>query len=149
MNPRELSSYWSGNMYKGKLKSGAGGATRAFNYANGRRIIQISEVIGFKPYPGSLNIVLDTDFDWAAWHLTGPIDDVIKRPSLDGPWAPRQCHFYPVNVSDGDNGVNGYAMRFESERYSKNFIEVVAYMKIRSVLSSDLVEVRHASPPAH
>lgn len=100
------------------VKSGAGGASKAFAYANGRRIKEIEMVLGITPVPGSLNLEAAQPFDWNHRYFRAQILDVVNRRSgLDSEWAPRWCRFYPLFV-EGDEYTRAWAMRFENEHYA-------------------------------
>lgn len=107
----------------GEIRSGAGGASSAFTYADGRRIREISKVIGVEPVPGSLNVRLSDAFDFYSDYYRAQILDVSERGrGLDVEWRPRWMRFYPVNIE----GILAWAIRFEGETYPDNFVELVA-----------------------
>jgi SAM-dependent methyltransferase len=131
LTPKELTA----SSYAGVAVDGAGGASKAFRHADFRRSAEIGRALGFMPYPGSLNIRLDRDFDWARNYYRTQILDVKDRAAgLDSEWAERWCRFYPVEV----NGIQAHAMRFEGESYHADFIEVVAPMRLRSFLPENV-----------
>jgi CTP-dependent riboflavin kinase/uncharacterized Rossmann fold enzyme len=106
--------------------SGAGGASKAFAYADSRRAKEIRDILGFEPFPGSLN--LECDFDWNTGYFRAQILDVVDRANgLDSEWGLRWCRFYPVTV----DGFPAYAMRFEGEKYRDNFVELISALKLR------------------
>lgn len=128
---------------KARIKNGAGGATRAFKYANDRRIKEIEKIINIKCFPGSLNLVITKgDFDWKRGpRIIGDVSDVVQRPNLDGEWYNRKAYFYPISV----NSYPCYAFKFKNEIYHKTFVEVIAAKKLRDVLelkTGDIVEVK-------
>lgn len=132
--------------YVGIATPGAGGASKAFAYADGRRIEEIFDALGFVPIPGSLNVTLSHPFDLNRHYYRVPILDVVDRSKgLESKWAPRWCRFYPVMVSgEGQSRFPAVAMRFEGERYSEKFIELVAERSLRRDLNfkdGDLVVV--------
>jgi SAM-dependent methyltransferase len=123
-------------VYDGRLVSGAGGATRAFNYAGSRRCVEIDRLLGFYPYPGSINLELQGDFDWESGYYRSQILDVLdRRAGLNSEWVPRWCRFAPVELS----GHAAFAMRFEGERYPLNFVEVISHARLRDTLRGDRV----------
>lgn len=114
-----------------KIVSGAGGASKAFEYANGRRIGEVAAAFGFRPYPGSLNLRAAAPFDWSIGYYRSHLLDLRKRRAgLDSKWEPQWARFYPVRV----NGIDAFAFRFEKERYPSNFVEVIAAQRLRDKL---------------
>jgi 2-polyprenyl-3-methyl-5-hydroxy-6-metoxy-1,4-benzoquinol methylase len=107
---------------------GAGGATPAFNYADGRRIHEVNNALGFEPYPGSLNLQLEQDFDWNSGYYRTQILDVANRSQgLNSEWRARYARFYPLLL----NKQSACAFRFEGEKYPKNFVELIADRRLR------------------
>jgi CTP-dependent riboflavin kinase len=120
------------------MKSGAGGATRAFQYAGGRRMDEIERVLGSRPVPGSLNLRLDDPFDWDAEYFRAQILDVKDRSrGIESEWGPRWARFYPVRV----DGEDAFALRFESEHYDLQFMELIAPRKLRDMVHGPAVRV--------
>ena len=119
----------------GEVVSTSGGATRCFLHAGARRMLEIHEVLGFVPYPGSLNVQLDARFDFGRAYYRGSILDVAdRRQGLDGEWVPRRCRFYPLSV----DGQEAFAMRFEGEKYREDFLEVIASGRLRDRIGTDV-----------
>lgn len=117
----------------GTIVAGAGGATAAFEYAGGRRIGEIGYALGWRPYPGSLNVRLDQPFDWNDRHYRAEILDVVQRGrGLEVEWSPRWVRFYPLTI----DGVDACAMRFEGERYPPDLLELIAPWRLRDRLTS-------------
>lgn len=113
---------------KARMQDGAGGATPAFQYADDRRIKEIETVFGFRPVPGSLNLALDGPFNWEEGYYRAQVLDVVERgQGLDSPWAPRWARFYPLTIDDAP----AWAFRFEGEKYSRSFMELIAPVKLR------------------
>lgn len=111
------------------MRSGAGGATLAFQYADGRRIDELTAVLGFEPFPGSLNLHTEAPFEWSQGYFRSQILDVVDRKAgLASRWAARWTRFYPVEIS----GVPAVAFRFEGERYSNHLVELIAGTRLRS-----------------
>lgn len=126
----------------GQHKPGAGGASKCFKYEDGRRMKEIEYALGIKPVPGSLNLHMESNFDWENDYVTAHILDVVDRgKGLDSDWYSRQCRFYPVLV---DN-VQGFLMRFPGEKYPKSFLEVVSNRKLRDTVK-DFYEVSFVRP---
>ncbi|MEI9804090.1 MAG: methyltransferase domain-containing protein [Pseudolabrys sp.] len=124
---------------EGEMVDGVGGATKAFKYANGRRIEEIANVIGIEMVPGSLNIRLDSDFDFGRGYYPGEILDVVDRYNgFDSPWAPRRARFYPVTV----DGVGALVFRFEGEEYNGRFVELISDCVLRDRVAGPRVVVQ-------
>lgn len=124
----------------GRAQSGAGGATKAFEHAGGRRMDEIETALGVRPIPGSLNVRMDDPFRWHVDYYRAQVLDVAERgKGLDVEWAPRWARFYPVRVSLA--GVPAYAFRFEGEKYSPNFVELIAPTCLRDMCYGDLVSI--------
>lgn len=129
----------------GDVIPGAGGATKAFEYLQGRRIKELEAVLGITPYPGSLNIRLDDPFGWDHMYYPAEILDVKDRKKgLESPWHGRRMRFYPVTVTRHPNIVanipephyKAYGMRFEGEHYPEDFLELVSPIRLRDKLST-------------
>lgn len=114
--------------YKATFRDGAGGASKAFQYQDSRRSKEIEHVLGYAPFPGSLNASIDDDFDWNAGYYRSQILDVADRSKgIDSEWKPRWARFYPMTL--GREPV--HIFRFENERYPLNFVEMVSPMRLR------------------
>lgn len=112
----------------GQARAGAGGASKAFAYANGRRMDEIESVLGVRPIPGSMNVDLPEPFQWDARYYRARVLDVADRGAgLDSDWRPRWARFYPVNVDGGP----AWAFRFEGEHYPATFVELIADRRLR------------------
>jgi 2-polyprenyl-3-methyl-5-hydroxy-6-metoxy-1,4-benzoquinol methylase len=112
---------------------GAGGAAPAFEYESGRRIKELKSVLGFRPFPGSLNLRLFEPFDFNRGYYRSQILDVTDRSKgLDSEWSPRWMRFYPVKI----DGTDAIAVRFENEKYSDVFVELVAPVRMRDQITT-------------
>jgi SAM-dependent methyltransferase len=120
------------SVYHGTAQSGAGGAAQAFRHANNRRIAEIRNILGKEMVAGSLNVMLDENFDWERRYFRARLLDLADRSSgLSGSWVQRWVRFYPLNV----NGTTAWAMRFEGEYYyPANFLELVSDRPLRPLL---------------
>ena len=123
--PKELAP----RKLQAKALHGSGGATAAFTHAGGRRIGEIQKILGFTPFPGSLNCRVK-GFDWDRKYFRTQVLDVTnRREGLDSEWTPRWARFYPCDV--------GYAFRFEGETYKEWFVELIAPWRLRDGLGED------------
>ena len=123
---------------------GAGGATKAFNYAENRRAKEIETILGIEPYPGSLNVRLDDPFNWDTMYYPGEMLDVKDRKAgLESSWHGRKVRFYPVFVGRdlAYPRPKAYAMRFVGEHYPEDFLELVSPIRLRGQLSTPREEV--------
>lgn len=128
-----------GEVFTGEINSGAGGATPAFNYAEGRRIAEIEEILDFKSFPGSLNVKLEKPFSWDSGYFRAQILDVIDRKAgLESEWGPRWARFYPVLIFGQEIA---YIFRFEGEKYPGEFVELIAPKKLRDVVGNGTVMI--------
>jgi hypothetical protein len=116
-------------LIKARVVAGAGGATKAFLHANGRRIKEIFDATGIEPFPGSLNLHLDRPFDWSHSYLRVEMMDVRDRAQgFNGEWHKRWAKIVPCQYDNQDC----FAFRFEKEKYDLAFIEVLADIKLRN-----------------
>jgi hypothetical protein len=121
-------------IYRGTAQAGAGGAAKAFSHANGRRIAEIRKILGKDMVAGSLNVMLEQNFDWDHRYFRARLLDLADRSTgLAGRWAERWVRFYPLSV----NGTAAWAMRFEGERYPANFVELISDQPLRPLLAAD------------
>lgn len=122
----------------GTLRAGMGGATKAFEHAGGRRATEIERILGWRPYPGSLNVMLDAPFGWDDGYYRAEILDVVNRAQgFASAWAPRWARFYPVRI----NGEDACALRFEGEVYDPCFMELIAPYRLRDIVAGPQVLV--------
>jgi SAM-dependent methyltransferase len=116
-------------IWEGNIRKGAGGATPAFLYNDKARIHEIKSILGITPIPGSLNIKLKKDFDWdSKYYRADLLDVVVRGKGLSVPWGPRKVRFYPVTLNENE----AWAMRFEGEKYPKNFVELISAHKLNT-----------------
>ena len=114
--------------------SGAGGATKAFLYRDGRRIQEIEEVTGIRPVPGSMNLVSERSINWWGRYYRAEVMDVKNRSlGLESEWGKRWARFYPVTF----NGISAFAFRFEGETYPLNFFELVSHVRLTEHLQEN------------
>jgi SAM-dependent methyltransferase len=122
------------------VRDGAGGASKAFNYAGCRRQHEIARTLGYLPYQGSLNLITDVPFDFGSHYYRAPLLDVVKRGiGLDSPWALRPCRYYPIEIE----GVPAHALRCEGEHYPLTLVELVAPEKLRDLLGLETGQQVH------
>lgn len=125
--------------FKALLQDGAGGASKAFEYLNGRRQSEIENVLGYRPHPGSLNMLASAAFDWETGYYRAEVLDVVERgKGLDVEWRPRWARFYPVAV----DGIQSHVFRFEGEKYPLHFIEAISPVRLRDNVSFQAVVTR-------
>lgn len=126
----------------GEIHPGAGGASKAFAHAEGNRIREVREILGWSPYPGSLNVKLAHDFDWDRGYYRARVSDLVDRKAgLNSAWAPQWARFYPCRVAaqDGNSdSISCVAFRFEKDRtrYPANFVELLAPGRLRDDLTA-------------
>ena len=120
--PRTLQArHWAG-----KARAGAGGASKAFLYADGRRMDEFQSILGVRPVPGSLNVHLTEPFDWESRYYRAQLLDVVDRSAgLDSAWQPRWARIYPL-------AGEVFAFRFEGETYQDDFVELIAGRQLRA-----------------
>lgn len=128
----------NGQRYSGVMRTGAGGATKAFEYADRRRIDEIERALGWRPFPGSLNVWLTRPFGWDDRFFRAQILDVKDRSKgLESEWAPRWARFYPVTI----DGEDACAIRFEGEKYDPAFLEMIAPERLRDLVGGPRVVI--------
>lgn len=124
--------------HSGVMQAGAGGATKAFEYDEGRRMREIERALGWQPVPGSLNVRLDRAFGWDDGYFRAQILDVKDRSKgLDSEWEPRWARFYPLTI----DGEDACAFRFEGEKYDPAFLELIAPDRLRDLVSGPKVTI--------
>jgi len=117
-----------------KPVDGAGGAAKAFNHENGRRIDEIDRITGMRPYPGSLNVYAERSINWWGRYYRAEVMDVKSRATgLGGEWVKRWARFYPVEF----NRIPAFVFRFEGESYPLNFFELVSSERLRDHLEEE------------
>lgn len=122
-------------LFDASIQSGAGGANKAWAYANGRRKQEMLEATAMSVIPGSLNMI--GAMDWSANCFRSRFLDVADRKAgVDSMWTDRWCRLYPCRV----NGIPGYVFRFEGEHYPDDFVEVVSSVRLRDVVD-DVAQV--------
>jgi len=124
--------------YAGEMQAGAGGATMAFEYADGRRMDEIERVLGWRPVAGSLNVRIDRPFGWDGGFYRAKILDVKDRGAgLQSEWGPRWARFYPLTI----DGEDACAFRFEGEKYDPAFLELIAPDRLRDLVPGPKVTI--------
>jgi SAM-dependent methyltransferase len=122
----------TGSAWTGNVETGAGGASKAFSHAAGRRIAEVRDAVGVEVVPGSLNLRGKWPFWWHSHYYRARVSDVTdRRAGLAGQWFPRWCRLYPLSA----RGLQVYAMRFEGEQYPDTFVELLSGVHLRSMLS--------------
>lgn len=124
--------------YQGRLVRGAGGASMAALHNGGARLDEYESVLGFRPYPGTLNLMLDRNFRWDEPCLRVVTLDVERRKQgPNTPWVPKPASVYRVDVG----GHDAVIFRHDNERYRLNFVEVLAPIRLRDVIVGSTVTV--------
>lgn len=124
--------------YSGEIVHGSNGATHAFSYKEGRRIRELEKIVGVTMFPGSLNIKLDTAFNWDNAYFRSRLLDVSNRSlGLQSDWIERWVRLYPLRV----NGMRAWAMRFEGELYPSNFVELIADTRLRDAIVGQRIQL--------
>lgn len=113
-------------MISGRVISGLGQGS-AFTRLDWARE-QFIEKLGIDPFPGTLNLILETPgalATWAEWKTTPGV--VITPPNAD--WCNARC--YPVRIA---NQINGAIVLPEVNGYSSAQIEIIAEVSLRETL---------------
>lgn len=110
-------------------RNGMGGASKAFELHNQRRMDEIEKIVGYRPHPGTLNVTAKKEFNFDWHYYPGMILDMTDRTDPDSAWEPRETRFYPATI----NGVKCHAMRMRGEKYPYNFIELIAPTRLRDI----------------
>jgi hypothetical protein len=114
----------------GVAQAGSGGATRAWEYEDGRRIDEFEHIFGAHCIPGSLNVKL---YRGAPWENRLEVDffDVMERKNgLGSRWAPRKLWVKPCQV----NNAPAFAFRFAGDAYDWDFVEFVSKFRLRDFI---------------
>lgn len=104
----------------GKVSSGLGQAQYFLSREGYRR--QFKELLGFVPFPGTLNVLLDESF------LAGVQAIEIKGFSEDGR-SFGECECYRITI----NGIPAAIVRPEKGRYPPEIIEIIAPVRLRDL----------------
>jgi len=114
----------------GKVSSGLGQAQYFLSREGYRR--QFKEFLGFVPFPGTLNVLLEVPF------LAGVQAIEIKAFSEEGR-SFGECECYRITL----NGVQAAIVRPEKSRYPPEIIEIIAPVRLRALglKDGDLVEI--------
>lgn len=109
--------------YLGRRMHGAGGASKAWQYAGDRRTREFFNATGDWVHQGSINLRVNKPFDYDFAYFRFPMMDVVdRRAGLDGGWDYRWARAYPVKA----NGRDAFVFRFEGESYPEDFVEIVS-----------------------
>lgn len=124
--------------YHASLRDGAGGASKAFAYADNRRAKEIEKITGVLPINGSLNLTLDAPFNWDMGYFRAEVLDVVNRKDgLDSEWKLRWARLYPVHI----NSQDAFVFRFETDKYPANFIELISKDRLRGTITETTATV--------
>lgn len=117
------------NLVRAEVRAGAGGATKAFLHADGRRSRELEYALGIECFPGSLNLQCEQPFDWDAGYYPVLLSDVLDRgKGFDSEWGFRPARLCPVTF----DGQDAFALRFNNDPYPLDFVEIIADIKLRS-----------------
>jgi SAM-dependent methyltransferase len=117
--------------YTGTVISGAGGASKAFAYSEERRCKEFASATGVYPIPGSLNIQLDSEFDWnSGYYIANFLDVTNRKVGLDQEWNQRRARLYPVEIENH----KAWVFKFESDTYPSNFVELISESYLRDII---------------
>jgi len=117
---------------RGKVSAGRGEGQ--FYISKDGYKIQFREILGFEPFPGTLNVKLDTLF-------LPPEQKAIRiKRFQDGDRTFGECRCYKIKL----NGIDAAVVKPERSDYPADLIEVIAPINLRKALvieDGDLVEV--------
>lgn len=94
---------------------------------------QFLERLGFVPFPGTLNVLLDEPFSACA-------PSILIRGFSEGEECFGGCRCYWISI----NGLDAVAIRPEQSRHPPELIEVIAPVNLRRTLDlkdGDMVEI--------
>ncbi len=115
---------------RGKILSGLGQAQYFISREGYSR--QFQERLGFVPFPGTLNVLLEEPFP--AERQAIEIEGFAEEGRSFG-----ECRCYPIKL----NGIEAAVVRPEKSRYPAELIEIIAPVKLRALglEDGDAVEV--------
>jgi len=117
---------------RGKVSAGIGEGQFYISKDGYKR--QFREILGFEPFPGTLNVKLDTLFvppEHKAIRIKGFQDEARTFG---------ECRCYKIKL----NGIDAAVVRPERSDYPADLIEVIAPVNLRKALvlgEGDLVEI--------
>jgi riboflavin kinase, archaea type len=117
---------------RGKVSAGRGEGQ--FYISKDGYKIQFRDILGFEPFPGTLNVKLDT--------LFVPLEHKALRIKgfQDGDRTFGECRCYKIKL----NGIDAAVVKPERSDYPADLIEVIASVNLRKALvlgEGDLVEI--------
>ncbi len=115
---------------KGKVISGCGEGEFYVNlYAR-----CFEAVLGFKPYPGTLNIILDYESIKLRKYVSKLINSIIIKPPNFKGLKLYNVKCYPATLVKGLNYEDVYIVEPEATRYGWEIIEVISKVNLRKKL---------------
>lgn len=118
----------AGLQVRAHVVPGSGHASAAFELDNGRRCREIEQILGYRPYPGTLNLRLPCAFDWEAHgFVSAALMDAVDRADPRSIWALRRARFYPCTV----DGLPGHVIHFDADRQHPHLVGVIAPQRLR------------------
>jgi 2-polyprenyl-3-methyl-5-hydroxy-6-metoxy-1,4-benzoquinol methylase len=113
---------------------GVKGASRAMLYHDGARIGEVEQILGFRPFPGSLNLRYDGAPDLTQGYYRATLMD-MPRGDIAGQWAPRMARFYPLAI----DGRPAWAVHFEDQqKHRAGLTECYAPERLRDVVGEQV-----------
>lgn len=106
----------------GKITSGIGQAGYFLSREGYRR--QFLEELGFLPFPGTLNILLEEPFPWQATPA------ILIQGFSEGEKSFGSCSCYRIRIG----GIDAAALRPEKGLHPPELIEVIAPVNLRRAL---------------
>ncbi len=121
-------------LVKGKVVSGVMRGEQLIDKYSAR----LKGVIGFEPFPGTLNVKLERKID-LKFYATKTLEHKLLH---GGPFV--ECYLAPVKIHKGDEEYKCWALRQEKPLHGADIIELVAKDNLRDKLSlqdGDEVEI--------
>lgn len=117
--------------YSAEATGGSGGATKAWQHENGRRIKEVEHILGMRCPPGSFNLRVKPEFRWFINYYRAQVLDVVERgKGLEVEWKPRWARFYPCIMENAAH-KRCFAFTFEGEKYPLDFVELIGDRLLR------------------
>ena len=118
-----------------RARDGVKGASRAMVARDGARAAEVEEILGYRPFPGSLNIEYGGAPDLRRGYYRASILE-CPRGNTDAPasaWRPRMAKFYPLTI----NGIQAHAVFFEDKHHRPGLTECYSPVRLRDHFTED------------